>query len=520
VTELKLNRWVLFIIALGFCLNSGQAPAQNQLCSQVFETDKAPDILELLNTPENNGQGKALLSKLKKEEVKDLTVTLLLGAIESHPRLNSGYSPVFFAKGGPLRMGHTSLEIRQIFKKILERPLEIQRRSLQRLWAEMNAGGREFFQFYRDKKLENKKINLMSTEGEFESSRFISFDTATGFVFVKVEGSQKTDRISGASFYERLEISQREAFGFNQHVLPESEWFKVVAKKTVGKDGNLFYAEIKKEVPNATYEIQTMDVALEAETRQYTNGIFPYTRIPILATITSKLPVFAETFKIKIFKKQNEVVVQYPDINLINHILDSLPKDKSTSARLIATGRFGAVPLKAFAKSWAKNGQIYMTEQGTGHFHDVSLHLLAYLAIPPEIVLANRAHVDFWLRIAENKDLQKNVSLQKMAENKISSWAENFDNVTGRFIERIANRSITEVDSVLKDYISSLNQDNAKAYIEVLYQNPDQPWNPVKLSGQDIEIIRSLPLIADKVPEQQISELVLKSRQLLFLPLN
>jgi hypothetical protein len=520
MVEFNLNRWVLFILGLSFCLNAGQALAQNQLCSSVFDTNSTADLIEVLNTPANNEQGKILLSNLKKDEIKDPTVTLLLGAIISHPRLNSRYSPVFFAKGGPLRMGYTTLEIRQIFKKILARPLETQRLSLQRLWAEMNAGGREFFQLYQDKKLENKKINLINSDGEIQASQFISFDVATGFVFVQTNSSTKTDRVSGASFYERLEISQREGFGFNQQVLPESEWFKALTKKSVGKNGNLYYAQIKKDVPHATYEIQRANLTEEAETRQDTNGIFPYTRIPVLTTITSRLPIFAETFKIKTFKKQNDIIVQYPDINLVNHILDGLPKGSATSARLLATGRFGAVPLKAFAKSWAKNGQIYMTEQGSGHFHDVSLHLLAYLAIPHEIALANRAHVDFWLKVSENKDLQKNAGLQQLAEKKISSWAEDFDNVTGRFIERIANRSVTDVDFILKDYLTSLNKPNAKAYLEMLYKNPDVPWNPVKLSDQEFEIIRSLPLLADNVSEHEIPALVLRARQLLFLPLN
>lgn len=544
ITYMKLNlqRLALFIWTTGLCLASIQAIAQNPRCSEIFESEKSlfsQDITPLINTSANESKGNNILQNLRKPTPQNHDIILLLGAIINHARFYNHYTSAFFAKGGPFRMGYTQKEIQLIFRSILKQPEVIQHSSLLRLWIEINAGGRELVQYYSDHKLENKIFRIMNLEGLADQVQYLRFDPGSGYILIRTLGTGKTEWISGASFFERMYHDQREVIGINPEALPESEWFKVYMKQKVGIRGSIYSAILRKDTPQEPQTPVKLGQIEEWETRNYTNGFNPNSRVPVASTIIKKLPEFARMFRFRVLKRGADTIVQYPDALLVNEILDSLPEGISSPVRLISTGEFDVVPLKAFAKSWAHDGKLYVGEQGTGHFHDSFLHLIAYLSLPREIALANRSHIDFWIKITENESLKKNLILQKYAQSQIEMWVQNFDNTTGRLMDDIEhsktpheiesseyfrNRygndpSAISIEAIFGKYLSRMNSPDPKLELEWRFKSQGSLGIPRDfMSPDELEVIRAIPLMSLPVSSDEIPALVHQMKLQLFLP--
>ncbi|MES2768387.1 MAG: hypothetical protein V4596_04510 [Bdellovibrionota bacterium] len=526
----KLLALGYLIIVLQVCISSIHTLAANELCSPLFAEKQAPSLpINVLNNAEITrirAKGHTVVDKLngyqvrsgqRKIVVNNPNVILLLGEIASHPRVNIRYTDTFFARGGPFRIGQGERDLYRFFRTLLNRSEATQISSLQQYLARLNSGGAELLMFFSEHLLKDKPI-IINSNGNSQTVRFLQLDPKSGYVLIEYLVSKKQERIPGAIFYERMSREERDKLGYNFDVLPESEWFRSIGKKRTGKNGYIYIAELKNDVPVNPYPNKMFEID-QHEIREFSNGVY-YNGLPVLTTVTSRFPNFARTFGIKTFQKNNRIIIQYPDVALINETLNALPLHRATPVRLISTSEFESIPLMTFAKSWAREGKSYIAEQGTGHFHDVSLHLTAYLAISREIVLANRSHLDFWIQITEHPLLQKNKSLQDFAQKAIQTWAQDFDNLTGRFLEKIQGADTdAKINSVLENYLTNLNLQNGKDIVLNYYENSSAPWAKIlALSREDMEIIQEINTLAKQIPTADIPEHVKKARQQLFLP--
>lgn len=257
----------------------------------------------------------------------------------------------------------------------------------------------------------------------------------------------------------------------------------------------------------------------------------------MISYIVEKFPEFANRFRFEVWLEAGQWKIRYPNVDLVNGVLEKLEEGFGPLVRLESTAYFDAVPLRIFAKKWAGEGKLFIAEQGTGHFHDSFLHLFAYLVMPPKIAAANRAKIDFWLRVENHPVLMKNRELQELAQKEIQQWATHFDEVTGRFLEDLANsktfkqmdshpfyrnwedwkkRDVT-IDARIEKFLRSMNSQSPIAGLEWRFQQPRISYSGFRLTAEEMDIVRAMPLLAQPVAEPEISQQVSELKKLLLI---
>lgn len=483
-----------------------------------------------------------LSSSTQASTCSDLLVSenFLSQQILAHPRIAQSYTKSLFARGGPLRISE-SLEV--VNKKLGR----ISKLELQAWILEINSGGPELMQFYSAQTLRGKVLDLQNLDGEFDKIRVQGFNIQTGFLEFYKFRDKSTNFISGADFYERLSLKQRIKFGMEFGILPESEWFQSIAKVPVKKGkikGHVLTARLKEDRPYANQpSIMKLNEIEAIEVRSLVNGYYKSWQAPAIAILVRKFQELARRFYFSASQMHGQGkstwISSYPDFQLINSVLDALSPERASPIRFISTSAFETVPLMIFAKAWARDGRTFISEQGTGHFHDIFLHLLGYLAMPPEIVLANRAHLDFWIKVYEHPVLSQDAALRLQAEKFIEQWATDFDNQTGRFAESVFG-ALSEIelrhlypnlpkdsfeyirkniDYRISNFLYAMSNKLGPEYFEWQLQNPNHPARnrDLNLTDEQMKIIRSIPLLAKKIPKEQLPALVKKSKQQLFI---
>jgi len=134
-----------------------------------------------------------------------------------------------------------------------------------------------------------------------------------------------------------------------------------------------------------------------------------------------KFPKFPAKLGMRI---EEDGTVEYPDVAGVNARVKKLREAKDPEAPALYLWEDpspnGATQLD-IARAWA-GGMVPQSLNGKSglgqslHFHDMMVHNLAYLMLPPEIVLRQRARIEILLTLREHPVLQQNAPFQRFVE--------------------------------------------------------------------------------------------------------
>ena len=439
----------------------------------------------------------------------------LIMTIYDHPRFSDGVTQTLFAKGGPFRQGPDKQEMKKVIAELLKLPENEARLALRDVLKKLNSGDAGIDQALK-LATENQKVFLSNADGNIEEVIFLNYISDTGEVNLLKEYPKNSNYIlTAATFYEQLTEESLALFKFPNPPLPESEWLKVVKTQPLGKKGNLNFAEIKSSKPKNPFATISRTNPYDFSTRVLANGMNYATGNSMLEDFQKIAPELAKVFQIKTIEIDGKKIYQYPDVKLINSILDSLPESRKNSLRFVSDNRYLTVPTKLFANRLLKNGRLSMMSQGSGHFHDIFLHLIGYLALPEEILIRHKEAGEFIFKILDNPELMKNEVCRNWTKKALDDWMEQFDNSTGRFIETLSyahsKQSSNEIDEKLERFAKMTTIYSAEELKKMLIIELEK-WTTYQ---EQINVLESIEVPSEMTYD--MNTLVKKMRMQLFL---